>query len=125
MKKWNLWGGMLFFIVFLATGGWLVSNVSASGDDYLHMAGRANHIYLLLIALLNIVFGVADFRHQPSRLLSSSRLVLLVSGVIAAIGFFTETDCSLNDRMLMPTAVGLAFLGVVLLLLNECKSKKQ
>ncbi len=115
MKKWNLWGGMVFFIVFLATGGWLVSNVSASGDDYLHMAGRANHIYLLLIALLNIVFGVADFRRQSNRLLSSSRLLLFVSGVITAIGFFTETGRSLNDRMLMPTAVGLAFLGVALL----------
>ena len=43
--KLNLLSGLLHFGFFLYTGIYLV-NKSDIKDDYWHMSGRANHIYL-------------------------------------------------------------------------------
>ena len=126
LKKLNLYAGYLFFIFFIFSGIYLIANVKDVNDDYIHMSGRANHIYLLLITLLNIVYGNI---HMSSSLLSLIiRLLILISGIFAAIGFFKETGSSLENRKNIPISIGLAFLSVVLFILNQKyitkKSKK-
>ena len=123
LKKINFYGGCAFLTFFIISGIYLVAKVKDDIDDYVHMSGRANHIYLLLITLLNIIYGKI---HMSSSLLSlTTRLLMLISGIFAVIGFFKETGSSLEDRKIIPTSIGFAFLSVVLFMYNEKKIFKK
>ena len=117
LRKINFYGGCAFLTFFIISGIYLIAKVKNDNDDYIHMSGRANHIYLLLITLLNIIYGKI---HMSSSLISlATRLLMLISGIFVAIGFFKETGSSLEDRKIIPTSIGFAFLSVVLFMFNE------
>ena len=119
LKKINFYGGCAFLTFFIISGIYLIAKVKDDNDNdnYVHMSGRANHIYLLLITLLNIIYGRI---HMSSSLLSlATRLLMLISGIFVVFGFFKETGSSLEDRIIIPTSIGFAFLSVVLFMFNE------
>ena len=117
LKKINFYGGCAFLTFFIISGIYLIAKVKDDNDDYVHMSGRANHIYLLLITFLNIIYGRI---HMSSSLLSlTTRLLMLISGIFAVFGFFKETGSSLEDRIIIPISIGFAFLSVVLFMFNE------
>ena len=117
LRKINFYGGCAFLTFFIISGIYLIAKVKNDNDDYIHMSGRANHIYLLLITLLNIIYGKI---HMSSSLISlATRLLMLISGIFSVIGFFKETGSSLECRKIIPTSIGFAFLSVVLFMFNE------
>ena len=116
LKKINFYGGCLFFIFFIISGIYLIAKVKDDNDEYIHMSGRANHIYLLLITLLNIVYGKI---HMSSSLLSLiTRLLMFISGIFSVVGFFKETGSSLESRKIIPTSIGFVFLSITLFMFN-------
>ena len=123
LKKINFYGGYAFFSFFIISGIYLIAKVKDDNDEYIHMSGRANHIYLLLITFLNIIYGKI---HMSSSLLSlTTRLLMLISGIFSVIGFFKETGASLENRKIVPTSIGFAFLSVVLFMFNEKNKLKK
>lgn len=121
MKKMNLYFGLLFFVVFLFTGYYMVNNILPhyADDPYIRMANRADHIYMLFIALLNIISYKCVFSNRIRVFEPISRILLIVAGICSAIGFFVENAAVLDGRMITPTAVGLAFLAVVIFGIGE------
>ncbi|MGR3806599.1 hypothetical protein [Pasteurella testudinis] len=78
------------------------------------MQNRANHIYLLLIALLNIGYGqYVPIRRWQQK---AAAVLLFAAGVCASFGFFVESTAAIEARMLMPGAVGLVFAAACLLI---------
>ncbi len=121
LRKINLYFGVLMFVVFLYTGYYMVSKIVPhyESNQYLRMANRANHIYMLFIALLNIMIYGYNFRQGPKRLENVIRILLLLAGIFSAIGFFLESLVSLSERMIVPNAVGFAFFSFLLLGIYE------
>ena len=127
MKKMNLYFGFLLFVIFLFTGYHMVSSIlpQYTEDTYIHMANRADHIYMMFIALLNIILYKCIFTNSYKLFEPLSRILLIVAGICSITGFFAESITPLNERMITPSAVGLAFLAVVLFGIGELMGKKR
>ena len=120
-RKLNLFSGLLYFGLFIYTGIYLVNN-SDIKDDYWHMSGRANHIYLLMISLINLLFYKID-TNNSSLLDKISSIIVSLSATLCCIGFFRETGEKIENRMLVPMSVGFVFFGVILKLMSPNKNK--
>ena len=121
LRRINLYGGYIFLFFFIISGFYLYKNVKNQEDDSIHMSGRANHIYLLFITIINFVYGKI---HMPSGLLSLLvRLLMILSGICAVIGFFKEICELVEERKLMPSSVAFSFISFILFLLNNKKEK--
>ena len=121
-RKLNLLSGLLYFAFFLYTGIYLV-NKSDIKDDYWHMSGRANHIYLLMISLINLLFYKIETINS-SLLDKISSIIVSLSATLCCIGFFRETGKKIENRMLVPMSVGFVFFGVILKLMAPSENKK-
>ena len=121
--KLNLLAGILSFCFFIYTGIYLVTK-SYIKDDYWHMSGRSNHIYLLMISLINLLFYKIE--SDSSLIDKISNIITFLSAIICSFGFFRETGAKLENRMLVPMSVGFVFFGVILKLIipKENKNKK-
>ena len=88
------------------------------------MSGRANHIYLLMISLINLLFYKIE--NDPSLTDKISNIITFLSAILCSFGFFRETGEKLENRMFVPMSVGFVFFGVILKLIipKENKNKK-
>ncbi len=125
MKKLNLYFGITLFALFLYTGHVLHSGFVATGgaDGYARLQNRANHIYLLFVALFNLASFKWLFAQALKPVEPLARCLLVLAGLCAAVGFFVESATSVDRRMWMPAAVVCAFLAVALLLADEAYAK--
>ena len=98
-------------------------NKSDIKDDYWHMSGRANHIYLLMISLINLLFYKIE-TNNSSLLDKISSIIVSLSATICCTGFFRETGEKIENRMLVPMSVGFVFFGVILKLMAPSENKK-
>ncbi|PSJ81175.1 hypothetical protein [Neisseria iguanae] len=102
MKKLSFYSGLAFLLLFLCSGYYLLNTVLPQFEtySYIRMQNRANHIYLLLIALLNISCG----RYVPIQcwLQKTAALLLFAAGLYVSLGFFVESTAAIETRMLMP-----------------------
>ena len=123
-RRLNLLTGLLSFGHFIYTGIYLV-NKSDIKDDYWHMSTRSNHIYLLMISLINLLFYKIE-NINSSLLDKISNIIVSLSAILCCFGFFRETGEKIENRMLVPMSVGLIFFGVILKLIipSENKNKK-
>lgn len=103
MRRMNLYFGLLLFLVFLGTGLYLkfifkpenLMNLPA------RMEIRANHIYILFIALLNIFsYGVRPkvAESAAATTVNAMRGFLMVAGIFSVVAFFTEHSGTLTER---------------------------
>lgn len=128
MKKLNLYFEITLFALFLYSGYVLHSHFVASGGadsytNYARLQNRANHIYLLFVALFNLASFKWLFAQALKPAEPLARGLLVLAGLCAAVGFFVESAASVDRRMLMPAAVGFSFLAVALLLADEACAK--
>ena len=73
------------------------------------MSGRANHIYLLFTTIINFIYGNI---HIPSGLLSLlARLLIILSGLCAVIGFFKEAYEQMEERKFMQSSFAFSFIS--------------
>ncbi|WP_348740629.1 hypothetical protein [Tenacibaculum sp. 190524A05c] len=88
----------------------------------MRMQIRANHIYILFIALLNIVAYRSNFSSKDKKtyvLEIVFRLFLMLSGIFALIAFLKEHTGDLSVRTWTLLTVILSVTAIGLLLLNE------
>lgn len=125
MKLLNFYAGMIFLLVFFVSGWVLLNDIASVYADnaYVRMANRANHIYLFLITVLNMILTQDKWINRSYELLT--RMILLLAGVLASVGFFIEQHHTITQRMLTPTAIGLVFVFLLLFAGNQYRVKKQ
>ncbi len=122
MKKWNLVFGFLFLLAFLATGQYMRHVFLPEYSEALiqRMQIRSNHIYLLFIALLNLLAAGVEVpgRYKWSALGSGvARLLLILAGCCMLVGFWNEHDGNLTHRTYTRLGIFASLGGVSLLML--------
>ena len=124
MKKINLLAGLVLIVLFLGTGYYMMGFFKPQHleDLTMRMQIRASHIYILFIALLNILSFKCDLtlEHTISRYLDFSfRTLLLISGLLAIFGFIYEHSGDLSERTVTLFSVVSSLASVTLMLFNE------
>ena len=124
LRKTNLFFGLLLFLVFLATGYYMMQYFKPEHLDnhVMRMQIRANHIYILFIALLNVIAFKCELKmkHTMSKYLDSIfRMLLLLAGIISVVAFLKEHTGNLGVRSWTLSTVILSVTAVGFLLTNE------
>ena len=130
LKQLNLIFGLTLFIGFLATGYYMQEFFKPEHlDNYvMRMQIRANHIYILLIALLNIVSSKCNLKsgRKSSKYLEFwFRILLIISGLLAVVAFVKDHTGDLNQRSWTFYAILLSLSSVGLFLINEIINTSQ
>ncbi len=103
MRKLNLIFGLVLFLAFIGTGLYLMLVFKPQNMTNLpaRMEIRANHIYILFIALLNMwAFAVKPkVAQKPVYTFEFLfRVFLMLAGALAVAAFFTEHNGTLTGR---------------------------
>jgi len=130
LKQINIVFGLALFVGFLATGFYLKEFFKPEHLDnhVMRMQIRANHIYILLISLLNIVSFKCDLKSNStfSKYLDYGfRTLLILSGILALVAFFKEHTGDLNERSWTLSTMIFALSAIGLLLINEVITLRQ
>ena len=123
MRKLHLFVGLAGLAAFLGTGIYLAS---AAPEHYrraeaLRFIYRANHVYVLLSSLVNLVLGIylvplaAGWRSLSSKIGS---YLLLASPLILLLAFVLETSKVTPERPVTTVGVVLLLLGTLAQLPN-------
>ncbi len=122
MRQLHLLSGLLFFLLFLASGKHMGAVLPPfSGElDSLRMLYRASHVYLLFASLLNLLAG-AYWRPVALRRRTQwlGSLALLLSQPVLGLGFLLEPAGQIVARPYSLLGCVLALSGVVLSLLAQ------
>jgi hypothetical protein len=118
MRHAHLLVGVLGVLVFLATGVYMQSGFPDlyAGNEALRYMYRANHIYLLLASLVNVVLGVylaapaGGWRARTSKIGS---VLAISSPVLLGYAFFAEVPNASPERVVTALGVFLVALGAV------------
>jgi hypothetical protein len=130
MKKLNLIVGLILLLIFLGTGYQLATQIKPVhfSNPIVRMEARANHIYILFIALLNIL----SFRNKTVALGRGSILIeyfsrglLIISGTFAVYAFVFEHTGNIEERQVTFLAVSTALISVALFVFNELMFQKK
>ena len=119
--------GWLSFLAFLASGVYLRLERPAlhAGSEAVRALYRANHLYLLGAALLNLLaarVGSAPGRLR-ARLRSSGSLVLLAAPPVLGAAFLREPPHGFDGRPLTTLGAVLMLGGTLLLALTTPKAR--
>jgi hypothetical protein len=128
LKRIHLIAGAVFFVAFLATGLVMRNQLRADAaiDHAVRFMRRADHVYLLLAALLNVAVGTYFTRpSQPSRLISAGSVCLLAAPVLFFVAFFVEDAAGRLVRPLTTLGTIAALMGVVFHLLPVMWGQKE
>ena len=117
MRRWHLYGGLLFVAVFLATGAKMRASFpeAHSGDAGVRMMYRSAHVYILLSALGNVLVGVhARVEAARPRLRAAGSFLLLAAPLAFTASFFLEPAPMRFARPLALAGAILALAGTAL-----------
>jgi hypothetical protein len=117
--------GWLSFFAFLASGAQLLDPVLRAGGDMVRALYRANHIYLLASALLNLLaarVGAAPGTLR-ARLREIGSLVLWGAPPVLVTAFLREPPHGFEGRSLTMFGVSLMLAGTMLLALTTPKAQ--
>ena len=111
--------GFLFLLIFLATGQYMASLFPGlyEGNGVIRVLYRANHIYLLLAALINLVLGIYLIQHVKNDrkyLQWFASILIVISPVLLLYGFFYESTSTELERPATFWGVVLMLSGVLL-----------
>jgi hypothetical protein len=118
----HLYAGWFFVVIFLLTGQYMryVIHDAMEADNILRYSLRANHIYILLLALSHLTLGVyyrANANDRRQKLQLAGSLLLLLSTVSITLAFFLEPKTG-PDRPALVISVAVGVIGVGLHLLG-------
>jgi hypothetical protein len=124
MRKINLLFGLILFVVFLITGYYLEAYFKPQHIDNLviRMEIRANHIYILLISLLNIISfkcNLTTGKKLTGFLEPIFRMLLIAAGVTAIIAFLYDHHGNLIGRNITLTTMIFSISSIAIFLTNE------
>jgi hypothetical protein len=127
LRKIHLLTGWLFVLAFVLTGQYLsfVIHPLLEQSDRLRFSLRANHVYLLLLALVHLCLGAylrISATTWRARLQSGGSLLLLAAAALTLAAFFGENKAAL-ERPILLFAMLAAATGVGLHLLGSRKEK--
>jgi hypothetical protein len=115
MRRAHLIIGWLGVVVFLGTG--LVMRMRFpdvySGEEALRYIYRANHVYVLLASLVNIVLGMYFKVADPPWKIWATRVgsaLVMASPIVLVFAFFIEAPNVTPERVL--TLLGVVALGL-------------
>jgi hypothetical protein len=110
--------GSLGVVVFLGTGLYMRASFPElyAGDEALRHMYRANHVYLLLASLVNMVLGIylvapgGGWRAVLSRIGSG---LAILSPMVLCYAFFAEVPKASPERIFTTIGIVLVALGVL------------
>lgn len=125
--KLHYWVGVLGIVAFLATGLYMHFGLDGLKEtaDLQRMSYRTCHIYILMMALLNLMVGIygqaiyARATGWPRRIKFVSSGLFLIVLPMSLYSFFTEAVLAQIERPFAIGAVILVFVASVLALLSE------
>ncbi|MEO0474074.1 MAG: hypothetical protein AAF206_30980 [Bacteroidota bacterium] len=120
----NLFFGLFLFVVFLGTGFYLSNWFHPENLENIpaRLQIRSNHIYILLIALLNIAASKFQLHAKPGFIFglgAFGKISLIVSGVLAFLAFCYEHTGDITQRSLSFFTILMSLVGMGSLLLVE------
>jgi len=129
MRFLHLVVGGVAFVIFLSTGGYMQNRFPDiyHGNEAIRMMFRANHIYILLAALLNLGMGcylvarAAGWRRRLQWL--GSLLILACTGLLVA-AFYQEPIRGSFERPLTTAGIFFLFLGTLFHALSSLPPRK-
>ncbi|MFA4795648.1 hypothetical protein [Leptospira kirschneri] len=129
MRKLNLLTGAILLGIFLATGLYMkfVFRPEHLADTTARMEIRANHIYILFIALLNLLsfpFQTPSTTTLRKWSIGISRTMFVLAGILAVVAFFREHSGVLQGRIFTFSSVLLSLSAVLLMLFANHFSSK-
>jgi hypothetical protein len=109
--------GFLTFLIFLATGAYMRTGFPDlySGNEVIRFLYRANHVYILFAALLNVSLGLyatEALSAWKKKLQSLGSRILLLVPVIFILAFFIEPPMASPIRPLTLASVLLTLGGM-------------
>ena len=124
MRRLHLAVGIAGVFVFLVTGVymWMYFPELYRGDEALRFMYRANHVYILLASLVNVVLGVylaAQRAGWRATFGSVGSGLVILSPLILGLAFVVETPSATPDRALTVLGVFILFIGVLAQLPNN------
>lgn len=95
--------GLIFLIIFLATGQYMGASFPDlyDGNEVVRVLYRANHIYILMAAMLNVTLGIYLIQHhkQDRKIIQwLASILILISPILFLSGFFYESHSVDLDR---------------------------
>ena len=127
LKKIHLLLGVLVFVIFLLTGQYmrLFIHSAMEQSDRLRFSTRANHVYILMSALVHLSLGaylkISVVRWRTRLQVVGSFLIIIATGVLIG-AFFYEPKNSV-DRPFTTLAVLANLIGVALHVFSTLKNK--
>ncbi len=118
LKKVHLIAGLIALVIFPLTGAYMrfyLADEFAASDRF-RFSMRANHIYILLSALIHISLGSylrVSAKQRWARLQIAASLALFVSTPLVIAAFFTEPKMGI-ERPATLLAMALALGGTLL-----------
>jgi len=102
-KKVHYWTGIVFLVIFLLSGLYMKWGFPElyDGNQTSRMMFRANHIYLLLAALINILFSFSAGRvitQKSRKIINVASVLIILSPLLLLIAFVTETQSLQFER---------------------------
>ena len=123
INKLNLTFGIILLISFFISGQYLKHYFKPNHLDQLLMRAqiRSSHIYILLIASLNIISFKIKIHQKIIDI--TWRISLIISGIFFVFAFFMEHTGEISKRILTLTGTIFTLISVGLFLLNETFSQ--
>ncbi|MGC6479924.1 MAG: hypothetical protein ACON42_06065 [Flavobacteriaceae bacterium] len=125
MKQINWYIGLFLIFIFIITGLY-IQYLSIPEDAHPHvyrMILRANHVYILFIGMVNIVLSRSNY--TSPRIEWMSRVFYIISAPLVLLAFMWETGGDMENRLISFNAVLLAFMGLILFILDVIFYPKQ
>lgn len=120
--------GSLTLLMFLITGVFMKINFPEiySSTEIIRYQFRANHIYILMSGLLNLVAGLyirPDYKHWRKFFSGLSTAAIILSSIILVIAFFVEPIKASAIRPLTFSGIALIVFGVLMMFVVKFRFK--
>ena len=124
----HLWAGIGGIVVFLGTGQYLKYGFPGlyEGHEVVRYMFRANHVYILLASLVNVLAGcylTLNRKGWRRKLAITGSMFLLIAPVVLLVAFFIEAPRGVPERMLTLLGIHLVLIGALLQFPNRATSK--
>lgn len=130
LKKLHTIVGVITVLIFLATGVYMSVNFPDiySSNEIIRYQFRTNHIYILMIGLVNLVAGLyvrPDYKNFRAIVSYLSSFILCTATLLLIIAFFTEPVQGLPIRPFSFYGIILSITGVFLMYLPRIRFKEK